>query len=282
MHESLSLAVTPKRVALFVSGKESSATSIIEYQRTLEGKQNAPYEIAVIFTDRDGSCAFDIGRKYSIPIELHDVGRFCRSMGKRVSDLSARPAYFGAVLHSLDAYDIDIICLAGYGLIITKPLLGRYHNRILNIHPADLSVRDGNGRAVYVGNNAVEDAILSGTKELRSTVHIVTEDLDQGSPILISRPVTVELPEGIPVVNPDEPMSANLPRQISDKYREMLRAEELEVYPLALEFLSRDMIGIDNDGTVYADDETIDMIISKGFKISGMHMRSAAMQAHSP
>jgi len=80
--------------------------------------------------------------------------------------------------------------------ITTEPLLERYSGRILNVHPADLSIMEGDDRK-YVGIHVVRDAILAGETELRASTHVGREKVDYGEILVISEPVPVELPEGV-------------------------------------------------------------------------------------
>jgi len=67
-----------------------------------------------------------------------------------------------------------VICL-GYLYVITEPLLAAFPDRILNVHDSDLPR--------YPGLHATRDAIYAGERETRSSVHLVTPQLDAG-PVL--------------------------------------------------------------------------------------------------
>ena len=69
-------------------------------------------------------------------------------------------------------------------LIISKPLLG--YKPIINVHPADLSIKDSFGRPKYIGDDTVTDAIKNGEKYTASTIHVVEDILDGGRIICIS------------------------------------------------------------------------------------------------
>jgi len=80
----------------------------------------------------------------------------------------------------LAPYDIDAVILLGYIYILTEPLLAAFPERILNVHDADLTLRDEDGRPRYPGLHATRDAIVAGEFETRSSVHLVTPQLDAG------------------------------------------------------------------------------------------------------
>ncbi|MFL6248512.1 MAG: phosphoribosylglycinamide formyltransferase [Thermoanaerobaculia bacterium] len=72
----------------------------------------------------------------------------------------------------LHAFPVDAVICLGYLYVITEPLLAAFPNRILNVHDSDLPR--------YPGLHATRDAILAGERETRSSVHVVTPELDAG------------------------------------------------------------------------------------------------------
>ena len=84
----------------------------------------------------------------------------------------------------LRAHDIDVVLLLGYLYVITEPLLSAYPDRILNVHDADLALRNGDGGPRYPGLHATRDAIVAGERETRSSVHLVTPEID-GGPVVV-------------------------------------------------------------------------------------------------
>lgn len=80
----------------------------------------------------------------------------------------------------------DVVVLLGYLFIVTEPLLTAFPDRILNVHDADLTLRTPDGRPRYPGLHATRDAIVAGEGETRSSVHIVTPDVDAGPVLALS------------------------------------------------------------------------------------------------
>ena len=76
--------------------------------------------------------------------------------------------------------------LCGYLHILTGPMLEAYPERIINIHDSDLTLTDALGRPKYRGLHAVRDAVFAGERETRSTVHLVTPEVDVGPPLFRS------------------------------------------------------------------------------------------------
>ena len=75
----------------------------------------------------------------------------------------------------LQSAGVDAVVLLGYLYVITEPLLAAFPDRILNVHDSDLPR--------YPGLHATRDAIYAGERETRSSVHLVTPQLD-GGPVL--------------------------------------------------------------------------------------------------
>ena len=101
-------------------------------------------------------------------------------------DRRRRQAYDRQSVELLTPHRPDLILLAGYLLLLTRPMLAAFEHRILNVHHSDLTLRNQSGGPRYPGLRAVRDAILAGETETRSTVHLVTERLDDGPPLLRS------------------------------------------------------------------------------------------------
>jgi len=77
------------------------------------------------------------------------------------------------IITIFDAYQVDLIVMAGWMRVVTKKFCEAFAGRIINLHPSLLPK--------YKGLNAVEQALRSGDKETGATVHFVTEELDSGA-----------------------------------------------------------------------------------------------------
>jgi folate-dependent phosphoribosylglycinamide formyltransferase PurN len=98
-----------------------------------------------------------------------------------------RKSFDTATAAMLLPYDVDAVILLSYLYVITEPLLAAFPDRILNVHDANLALRRPDGGPRYPGLHATRDAILAGEHETRSSVHIVTPQLDGGPMIVCSR-----------------------------------------------------------------------------------------------
>lgn len=82
---------------------------------------------------------------------------------------------------------IDLICLAGFMLKISRPLLEAYPGRILNVHPSLLPAFGGQG---MYGRKVHEAVVAAGVKVSGATIHVVDEEYDHG-PIVLQATVPV-------------------------------------------------------------------------------------------
>ena len=97
-----------------------------------------------------------------------------------------RRAFDAETAGVLRAFRVDAVLLLGYLYIITEPLLAAFPERILNIHDADLTLRNPDGGPRYPGLHSTRDAIVAGERETRSSVHLVTPQLDAGPVVALS------------------------------------------------------------------------------------------------
>ncbi len=91
------------------------------------------------------------------------------------------------ILELLVKHEIDLVILAGYMRKLGPLTLTRYWGRVLNIHPALLPKFGGKG---MYGMNVHYAVIQSGEKETGATVHVATENYDEG-PIVAQKRIPV-------------------------------------------------------------------------------------------
>ena len=77
------------------------------------------------------------------------------------------------IIALFNAYEIDMIVMAGWMRVVSKKFCDEFAGRIINLHPSLLPK--------YKGLHAVEQAFKSGDSVTGCTVHFVTEELDSGT-----------------------------------------------------------------------------------------------------
>ena len=103
-------------------------------------------------------------------------------------DYESREVFNQELLKAVDAYEPDLIVLAGYLVVIPPEMIKKYKNRIINIHPSLIPSFCGTG---YYGLKVHEAALARGVKVVGATVHFVDEGTDTG-PIILQKAVEVQ------------------------------------------------------------------------------------------
>ena len=88
------------------------------------------------------------------------------------------------IIALFNAYEVDMIVMAGWMRIISKKFCDEFAGRIIILHPSLLPK--------YKGLHAVEQALKAGEDETGCTVHFVNEYLDSGA--IIKQQVVPILP----------------------------------------------------------------------------------------
>lgn len=266
---------SPMRVACFMSGTGTNVIKIIEYQLSYKSRgKNSPYEIALIFTDvkdervdeegRKICYARDISERFNISYVCNDIRDFYQSKGhKTTRDFSLRQAFDSVTLEKIKGYDVDAIALGGYMSIVTHSLLNAFPGRIINVHPADLSTKEG-GKRKYVGLHAVRDAILAGERYLYSTTHVVRERVDEGEILMRSRPIEVWLPDGVTLNDLQKRENWELLENVVKENQNRLKERgDWVIFPKTLEMVALGRYGIDDKGNIYVDKK----LMPNGFRL---------------
>jgi phosphoribosylglycinamide formyltransferase-1 len=143
----------------------------------------------------------------------HDAGITAELVER--ADFSAdfdRVAYTHDVVDALQRAAVDLVAIAGFGTILSKPFVDAFGGRAVNTHPALLPS--------FKGWHAVRDALEFGVKVTGTTVHLVTEDVDAG-PILAQ--------EAVPVLDGDTEATLH----------ERIKEVERRLYPEVIERLTK-------------------------------------------
>jgi phosphoribosylglycinamide formyltransferase-1 len=183
-----------RRIAVLASGSGTILRSMLD----------ADLPIAVVLADRPCG-ALAIAESAGIPTELVERTTFGASFD--------RVAYTHEVLDALARHQIDLIAMAGFGTILSKPIHDAYPDKIVNTHPALLPA--------FKGWHAVEDALALGVKVTGCTVHFARLEVDDG-PILAQ--------EAVPV----------LPDDTVESLHERIKEVERRIYPEVLRALIAD------------------------------------------
>lgn len=163
-----------QKIAICVSGGGTNLQAIIDAVDSGKIKET---EIAVVVSNKRDAYALERARKAGIPAEYISP-----------KDFPDREAFGRAMTDLFFKYQIDLVVLAGYLVIIPEILVKSYRNRIINIHPSLIPAHCGMG---YYGLKVHESVLKAGNKVTGATVHFVDEKADHG-PILLQKAVEVK------------------------------------------------------------------------------------------
>lgn len=146
-----------KNIAIFASGSGTNAENLIRFFRT-----HPVARVKLVLTNRPGAKVIERAQSYHIETFVFDRDGFYHT---------------GEVAAVLEEKGIDFIVLAGFLWLVPDPILERFDNKIVNIHPALLPKFGGKG---MFGRHVHEAVIASGDKFSGITIHRVNQHYDQG------------------------------------------------------------------------------------------------------
>lgn len=162
------------RLAVLVSGGGTNLQAIID---NLENGSISNAEIAVVISNNHNTYALTRAAD-------HGIEGICISP----KDYQNREEFHKGLLEALERYQVDLIVLAGYLVVIPEEMIQKYRNRIINIHPSLIPAFCGKG---YYGLKVHEGVLARGVKLTGATVHFVDEGTDTG-PIILQKAVEVQ------------------------------------------------------------------------------------------
>ena len=154
------------RIAVLASGTGTNLQAILDRLHGRDGIQ-----VACVASNKPGAEALERAREAGI-----ETGVFSRS---EHPDRASRDA---AIANWLGERDVDLIVLAGYMELLSGEFVGRFRNRIVNVHPALLPS--------FPGLDAIGQALAHGVRVTGVTVHLVDEGVDSG-PIVLQKAIEV-------------------------------------------------------------------------------------------
>lgn len=162
------------KIAVCVSGGGTNLQAIID---GIENQTITNTQIKVVISNNKNAYALERA-------EQHGIEAVCISP----KDYESREAFNEDFLAKLDSYNVDLVVLAGFLVVIPPQMIVKYRNRIINIHPSLIPSFCGTG---YYGLKVHEGALARGVKVTGATVHFVDEGTDTG-PIILQKAVAVE------------------------------------------------------------------------------------------
>lgn len=194
-----------KRVAILISGRGSNMMALSEAARA----SDYPAHIVVVVSNRPQAAGLAWAREQGIPTRVVDHTAYAK-----------REEFEAHLDEALTAAGVDLVCLAGFMRLLTAPMVDKWRDRMLNIHPSLLPA--------FRGLHTHERALAAGVKIAGCTVHLVRPEVDTG-PILAQA--------AVPVLEADTP----------DTLAARVLAAEHRIYPQALAALASGLATVEGD-----------------------------------
>ncbi|MEW6715678.1 MAG: phosphoribosylglycinamide formyltransferase [Nitrospirota bacterium] len=190
-------------LGVLASGRGSNFQSIIDNIKS----GYIPAKITLLITDN--AEAYAIERANNNNIETLVL------IPKNFPD---RDSYYRHIADELKKRGIELVVLAGFMRVVGQPLIEKFRNRIMNIHPALLPS--------FPGLHGQKQALDYGVKIAGCTVHFVDEGVDTG-PIIIQ--------SAVPAYEDDT----------EDTLSERILKEEHRIFPLAVKLFAEGKIKVE-------------------------------------
>lgn len=169
------------KIAVLVSGGGTNLQAIMD---AIDNGKITNGRIEVVISNNRNAYALERAKK-------RGISALCISP----KDYESREAFNEAFLQKLNSYEVDLVVLAGFLVVLPEQMITSYRNRIVNIHPSLIPSFCGKG---FYGLKVHEGALDRGVKVTGATVHFVDEGTDTG-PIILQKAVEV-LPGDTPEV----------------------------------------------------------------------------------
>lgn len=195
-------------VVVLISGSGSNLQALID---SIVHDGN-PARISAVMSNRADAYGLQRAQDAGIATQVLDHKQF-----------DGREAFDAALVEAIDAFNPQLVVLAGFMRILTPGFVRHYAGRLLNIHPSLLPK--------YKGLHTHQRALEAGDSEHGCSVHFVTEELD-GGPLVVQAV--------IPVQSDDSPTSL----------AQRVHQQEHRIYPLAVRWFAEGRLRLGAQGAM--------------------------------
>lgn len=204
-------------VVVMVSGGGTNLQAIID---AVDNGTITNTRLAGVISNNKNAYALERARIRGIPAQ-------CVSP----KDYEERAQFNRKLLEAVDAYEPDLVVLAGFLVVIPPEMTAKYKNRMINIHPSLSPSFCGTG---YYGLKVHEAALERGVRVVGATVHFVDEGTDTG-PILLQKAVEVK--------------QGDTPKELQ---RRVMEQAEWKILPRAIDLIANGKVTVKDKKAIIA------------------------------
>lgn len=210
-----------KNIVVLISGRGSNFKAV--YETSVKEKWGDIWGIRIVgvISNRPEAAGLEFAQSVGIPTAVVDH--------KKYED---RESFEKELVKQIEAFNGELVVLAGFMRVLTPYFVRQYPGRILNIHPALLPS--------FPGLHTHERALEAGVRIHGVTVHFVSDVLDGGE--IIGQ-------AAVPVLAGDTP----------DKLAERVLKKEHILYPRAIRLVACQKVRLE-EGSVKMDLESSEQL----------------------
>ncbi|MCY7294111.1 phosphoribosylglycinamide formyltransferase [Alteromonas sp. a30] len=205
-----------KSIVVLISGSGSNLQAIIDQIHTTR----FPAKISAVISNKAN--AFGLQRAQNAGIATHVIP-FQKGQ--------AREEFDRQIAEQIDAYQPDLVVLAGYMRILSDDFVYHYRGKLINIHPSLLPD--------FKGLHTHQRALDAGVKQHGASVHFVIPALDEG-PVIIQGKVDVEADDS------------------AESLQQKVHKQEHIIYPQAIKWFCEGRLSM-LDNRVYFDNKELNI-----------------------
>ena len=193
------------RVAVLISGRGSNLQALIDAC----ADTGFPARIVVVISNTENAKGLERAERAGIPTKI-----------VRHQDFADRTEFDAALEQTIQKFEANFICLAGFMRLLTSGFVDSWHDRLINIHPSLLPA--------FRGLNTHARALAAGVRFSGCSVHFVRSEVDAG-PIIVQA--------AVPVFPDDTP----------DTLAARVLTVEHRCYPLALRWIAEGRVAVEGE-----------------------------------
>jgi phosphoribosylglycinamide formyltransferase 1 len=161
------------RLVVLASGDGSNLQAILD--AGAEG--SLPAQVIAVVSDRPGATALTRARTAGVP-----------AVALPAEPGEARADYDARLAEAVAVHDPDLVVLAGWMRILTMSFLGRFPDRVVNLHPA----LPGELPGTHAVERAWHEALAGERTRTGVMVHLVPDEGVDSGPVLATATVPIQ------------------------------------------------------------------------------------------